>query len=32
MPRNLPAVKLATSSRNPYPTEELVACGALAFY
>jgi hypothetical protein len=25
MPRNLPAVKLATGSRNPYPIEELTA-------
>jgi hypothetical protein len=25
MPRNLPAVKLAAGSRNPYPKEELTA-------
>jgi hypothetical protein len=32
MPRNLPAVKLATGSRNPYPIEELAASLSLALY
>jgi hypothetical protein len=32
MLRNLPAVKLATGSRNPYPIEELMASSSLALY
>jgi hypothetical protein len=32
MPRNLPAVKLATGSRSPYPIEELTASSPLTLY
>ncbi len=32
MLRNLPALKLATGSRNPYPIEELIASRACLYY